>query len=242
MKTTILLIALISSFNSNSQNMNDYIYHVKKISKPLVIDANWNKPQWKNIQSIHIGNFKGEIPAFQPKVQVKLMYDSNFIYGIFRVDDKFVRCITDSINGPVWQDACVEFFFSPDNNLPEAYFNLEINCGGTPLFFYHTDAEAPKTPIDLGDIKSIEIAHTMPKITDPEITDSITWFIEFKLPIEMLKKYTTISTPSRGTYWKANFYKIARNNTNPHGITWALLDKDVNSFHSPEYFGKLLFK
>ena len=79
----------------------------------------------------------GEIPKFYPVVRAKMMYDRDNLYVIFRVEDRYVRCVTREFNGPVWDDSCVELFFSPDSGAPSKYFNLEINCGGTPLMYYN---------------------------------------------------------------------------------------------------------
>src|SRR3546814_10281760 len=117
-------------------------------------------------RSIEITNFIGEVPAFVPNAQVKMMYDDQNVYVIFRVQDRYVRNVTKDIGGPVYKDSAVEFFFSPDTNHPLTYFNLEVNCGGTPLLGFRSE-ERKRPSVD--DIKKIEIAHSMPQITDPEI-------------------------------------------------------------------------
>ena len=53
----------------------------------------------------------GTIPEFRPAVKAKMTYDDENLYVIFRVQDRYVRCITKDFNGPVWEDSCVEFFF-----------------------------------------------------------------------------------------------------------------------------------
>ena len=71
----------------------DAVYKVSRLKKPLKIDANWNKPQWKKIESIKIDKYMGKIPAFKPEVEAKMMYDNNNVYVIFRVKDRFVRSV-----------------------------------------------------------------------------------------------------------------------------------------------------
>ena len=58
----------------------------------------------------------------------------------------------------------------------------------------------------------------------------------------MLEKYSVITHPARGVEWKANFYKIAENSSNPHYITWSEVGIDHPDFHRPEFFGKLIFE
>jgi hypothetical protein len=217
------------------------VYEVHKSAQPVIIDGDWSKPQWKNIQPVDIINYMGGIPEFKPVAQAKMMYDDNNLYVIFLVKDRFVRCITSDFNGPVWEDSCVEFFFSPDNNFPERYFNLEINCGGTPLMHYNTVAGKETRIIDPDEIARIEIAHSLPQIIDPEIKDPLSWTIEYRIPCRMIEKFSPVTSPRKGVEWRANFYKIAENNSNPHYITWSAVVSDKPNFHIPHYFGLIRF-
>ena len=99
----------------------------------------------------------GPVPKFQPEVHAKMMYDDNNLYIIYIVHDQYVRCITNKINGPVWEDAAVEFFFAPDSNFPLLYFNLEMNCGGTPLMHYNLVPRKEFKQLEIEDIKNIDI-------------------------------------------------------------------------------------
>jgi hypothetical protein len=185
----------------------------------------------------------GDVPAFHPKVQAKMVYDKDNLYVIFRVEDKYVKSITDRNNGPVYRDSAVEFFFSSDVENPNLYFNIESNCGGKVLFHHNnpTDRSLNKRLTD-EDIARLEIAHSMPAIVDPEITGEVTWTIEYKVPIALLQKYSPVTTPAKGVEWRANFYKIAEITSNPHYITWSKIDRPRPNFHVPENFGRIIFK
>ncbi len=39
------------------------------------------------------------------------------------------------------------------------------------------------------DMARIEIAHSLPRIVDPELTEPTTWTIEYRLPLDVLEKY-----------------------------------------------------
>ena len=43
----------------------------------MIIDADWDKAQWKKIKEIPISNFMGDIPAFRQVVKAKMMYDQD---------------------------------------------------------------------------------------------------------------------------------------------------------------------
>jgi hypothetical protein len=109
-------------------------YGVKRCSEANTIDANWEKPFWREIEPAEIGLSRWPVQSEHlPKSEVKLQYDDHELYVIFRVQDQYVRAVTTQIHGEVWKDSCVEFFFAPNPNQPNAYFNVEINCCGVLL-------------------------------------------------------------------------------------------------------------
>lgn len=248
MKSIILKISLIAlfvviySFSNEPVMKKESVYNVARLGEPMKIDAIWDKPQWKNIQAIEITNYMGTIPGFKPLAQAKMMYDADNLYVIFHVKDRYVRCITKEINGPVWEDGAVEFFFAPDIKQPLLYFNLETNCGGTPLMHFNLVPRKESKELSKEDIKKIEIAHTLPQIIDPEMKDPVTWTLEYRIPLAILEKYFKITRPGKGVEWKANFYKIAENSSNPHYITWSVVEIEKPDFHRPEFFGRLIFE
>ncbi|PSL07273.1 carbohydrate-binding family 9-like protein [Cecembia rubra] len=217
-------------------------YFIHKLEGDLLIDGNWDKPQWHKADAIHILNNMGQDPGFFPKTQAKLLYDEDHLYGIFQVMDKYVKSVVEDINGPVYTDSCVEFFFSPDENNPLYYFNLEINCGGVALMQFSTEPHKKFKYLLPSDIEKIEIAHSLPKKVFPEIQDEVVWTIEFKMPLNMLSGYSKISDPKPGVVWKGNFYKTATFTSNPHYITWSYVDRPKPDFHLPQFFGTLIFQ
>jgi hypothetical protein len=243
MKTFSLLVLVVTcvalanpAWSQESGGDGLPVYKVRRLTTSLNIDAQWNKRAWKKVKTAEISNFIREVPAFRPVTELKIQYDDENIYVIFRVHDRYVRCITNTINGAVWKDAAVELFFCPDTTKPNSYFNLEINCGGTALLGFRS-----KKPTE-EDIKTIVIAHSLPEIVDPEISDPVVWTLEYRIPLSMLEKYTTITQPAKGVRWKANFSKIAENNSNPHHMTWSPITAPKPNFHMPQYFGTLQFQ
>ncbi|MGQ9619771.1 MAG: carbohydrate-binding family 9-like protein [Bacteroidales bacterium] len=237
------------SISSLGKTMNDrlimspeYVYNVQRLGETMIINCDWEKSEWKNAEIINIDNYLGKIPGFQPLTKARLIYDDENLYVIFKVEDCFVRCITTEINGPVWQDSCVELFLSPDVDYPERYFNIEINCGGTPLMSYNIIPRKKVITIPPEDIKMMEISHSLPGIVEPEIKEPVTWIIEYKIPLALLEKYSKVTRPANGVIWRGNFYKIAENNSNPHYISWSLIESPVADFHLPQFFGILRFQ
>ena len=232
----------INSDNSSITAIQESQYLVKRLQQPMTLDANWNKPQWEAMLPLKLENIVGEIPVFIPEVNAKMMYDDENIYVIFKVADRFIRSVTREINGPVWEDSCVEFFFAPDTAFPLKYYNLEINCGGTPLMHYNLIPRKDFKKLDYEHINKIEIAHSLPKTVDPEILEPVTWTIEYRIPIDILRKYSNVTLPKPGIIWRANFYKIADKTSNPHYLSWSVIKNAKPDFHLPQYFGDIKFE
>lgn len=218
------------------------IYKVKRIYEKFEINGDWNKTVWNLTASLEITNDNKWEMDFKPRTEVKLLYDDSFIYLVYKVEDQFVKCVTDKINGPVWRDSCVEFFFAPNVDEPNRYFNLEINCGGTVLMSYQKISKIEKLSISEDDIRQIKIISTMPGIIEKEIINPVKWILEIALPTKMLKKYSDISFPDSGIKWKANFYKCAEINSHPHWLSWTKINSDKPNFHQPHFFGEIEFE
>ena len=218
------------------------MYKVQRLQEKLTVDALWDKPQWASIEAIEVSHVLGPAPAFTPKTQVKLLYDEQNIYVIFLVQDCHVRAVTQDIHGNVWEDSCVEFFFSPCDKALLPYFNLEVNCGGTPLMHCSQVPRQTYRVVDTGDMTRIEIAHSLPRTVEPEINEPMTWTLEYRLPLDILEKYAASHRPRPGVTWRANFYKCGDKTSNPHWLTWSRISNDLLDFHQPEFFGLVAFE
>ncbi len=242
------LIALLwtgCSQNKTKTQDNGPVYEVVRAVKPVMIDGRWEKPEWQNISAVEITNMMGEKPLFTPATKAKMQYDDDYLYVIFHVDDRYVRCVVTEIDGPVYNESAVEFFFSPDPEFADGYFNLEINCGGTPLMrynIYDTPDKRNSTVLALEDIRKVEIAHSLPEVVDPEISEPVTWTLEYRIPIEILRRHSKVLHPKPGVEWKANFFKVSGKGTNAHFLTWSPVEYPIPKFHLPQFFGTLRFK
>ncbi len=216
-------------------------YRVGYVNLPPQIDADWEKPFWKVHPVLTLKHYMGEKPQHFPRTRARLAYDTNALYVIFQVQDQYVRAVAEKPQDPVYKDSCVEFFFSPEEDSDSGYFNLEMNCGGTLLFQHQLKRGEDVERVSGEDIERISIAHSLPRIVDPEIQDSVTWTVEYRLPFKLLTRYAPLRAPDTGTRWRANFYKCADATSHPHWLTWAPVDHPKPNFHLPEFFGTLVF-
>lgn len=224
------------------QAKQNYTYKVKKLETEMVIDANWDKPQWADVEALEIKNFMGDKPEHFPIAQAKLMYDDENIYVIFKVDDNYIKAVAKEYHDAVWQDSCVEFFFVPSGDLADGYFNLETNCGANFLFCHQHVVGQDTIKVATEDCDKVEIKSTLPRFIEEEITEPTTWTLEYRLPLSILEKYAPVGQPAPGVKWRANFFKCGDETSHPHWLTWSFIDYPTPRFHMPEFFGVLEFE
>lgn len=227
---------------AESTQDKQYTYSVEYTDQPPAINARWSKKLWNNTNTIRLENYIRDYPSHFPETQARLRYDKENIYVIFHVKDRYVKATAKETNGRVWEDSCVEFFFTPGPDVSRGYFNLETNCKGIFLLQYHKGS-GKGGYVDLKDAGQIEISHSLEKNVENETAKPLTWIIEYRIPFSILSKYMEVDYPESGVKWRANFYKIVGDKTShPHRLTWAPIVHPKPNFHLPEFFGWLEFK
>jgi hypothetical protein len=216
-------------------------YLIRKQTSPIVIDADWNKSFWQSIEPAVLEHVHPASSPHTPQTQVKVAYDDRAIYLCFRVQDHYVKAITTQTNGPVWRDSCVEFFFSPNPEKPETYFNIETNCCGVLLAQHHIGPRKNSRCLDAADCQKIQMASSASGPIRQEIIKSLTWTVEYALPLKILTRYAAYEKPAPGVVWRGNFYKCADDTSHPHWLMWSPALTEAPDFHRPEYFGVLEF-
>ena len=119
----------------------EYKYTVQRAKQKPALAGNWDNGTWADVQTLDIDKIKplaGQ-PEHTPRTQAKLLYDDQNIYVIFRVEDSYVLAAKKNFDDHVCQDSCVEFFFTPGDDISLGYVNIEMNCGGTMLCHHQID-------------------------------------------------------------------------------------------------------
>lgn len=217
-------------------------YRVPRMKDNPTIDADWSKAAWKDVTPVTLEYYMGDEPAHQPKAQARAAYDDQFLYLIWKVEDKYVLAKRTKHQQDVWRDSCVEFFFTPGGDpMERGYFNLETNCTGAKLFGNHvTGSKGEKFTAE--DFAGIVTASSLKGPIDAEIAEPTTWTLEYRIPLSLLEKFTKIERPRPGVTWRANFYKCADDASHPHWLTWSPVTNVEPSFHLPKYFGIVAFE
>ncbi|MDP6017666.1 MAG: carbohydrate-binding family 9-like protein [Candidatus Latescibacteria bacterium] len=224
-------------------------YTIRSAQQPLGSPtSDWDNPLWDAADTLDINLYRWEDSGHHPHTQARVLYDDDFLAAIFRVEDRYVRAVSENFGDPVSQDSCVEFFLSPYSmEQTDAYFNFELSCGGT-LLLRRCSSSAERgwgrtSPLLAeSDASLIRVAHSLPSRVEPEITEPTSWTVEFHVPFELFGRYfVDLPRPTTGTEWKGNLYKCAGASSHPHWGTWAPIHLAKPSFHAPAFFQPLHF-
>jgi len=200
-------------------------------------------PVWPAIEPVSVGNFLPESSPHRPRTLVQVVYDAQGLHGRFEVEDRFVRCVRLGYGSEVWKDSCVEFFVEPKPS--RGYFNFEFNCGGAFLVNHIVDptrtAEGFKEFVRIPEsvARAARVRSSLPAVCDPEITEAVTWTLDFFIPFALLEKYVGPLGEVAGQTWRGNFFKCAEENSHPHWAAWSPVDEF--NFHRCHCFGELRF-
>jgi hypothetical protein len=219
-------------------------YVVRKSSAELPLGTAWNDPVWAAAQTLEVTHFRPESSGHRPRTCAKLLYSANGIHGIFRVDDRYIRCVRSNYFAEVWKDSCVEFFAQPKPD--RGYFNFEFNCGGAFLCSYIINPERrpggfkefTKLPWEVGG--QIQVRSSLPRIIEKEITEPTVWTLQFFIPFSLFEPFAGKLGGIPGQKWRGNFFKCAEEVSQPHWASWAPVDEF--NFHLPRCFGTIRFE
>lgn len=219
-------------------------YTVRKTASRPVLNGNWSAPVWQAAETLTVANVRPESSDHHPKVAARLLHSGTAIYGIYRVEDRYVRAAHQGFQAPVCRDSCVEFFCRPHVGI--GYFNFEFNCGGALLCSYIRDWTrigkagfadfemlGPEAP------EAVDIFHSLPEKVDPEIAEPTVWTLQFAIPVSLLETYCGLLGDLSGRTWTANLYKCGDETSHPHWLTWAPVD--ALNFHLPNCFQPIHF-
>ena len=211
-------------------------------------ETRWNSPPWSQAETIDVTHWHAQGSDHRPRTQCKVLWDDDALHLLWRVEDRYIRCVRTEYISDVYNDTAVEFFFEPSPEL--GYMNIEVNCGGAFLVgIPGRDGKPvpPDAPPGFGrerlpweQAKEIELETSMPRITDPEIAGPLTWYLRERVPLSVIEWRFDPLRPLAGKRWRVNFYKISGDNSHPHYGQWSPIGERL-SFHQPQYFGEMDF-
>ncbi len=224
--------------------MNVPAYDVLEARVPPELACLWDGPSWRSVPDLAVARFHPKGSDHRPVTRAKLQHDLDRLYALWQVQDRFVRSVHTAYDSDTYKDSCVELFLRPGET--GGYFALEVNCGGAYSLRYIEDWTrtanrfARWSPVPAGLAAAIRVAHSLPTVTDPEMTGPLTWLVELAIPFDLLESFAGPLRPLPGCTWGANVFKCGDETSHPHWGSWAPIGEALN-FHQPQYFGTLRF-
>ena len=171
-----------------------------------------------------------------PQTRFSIVHNGESIFIKFHVTEDYLKVTYHHSNDPVYNDSCVEFFISIDNE--NEYYNFEFNCIGTCLSAFGTKIKTERRYLPHSVISKIKRQSIIKAgVNTPE--GLICWELTIAIPIEVFS-YHNIET-LEGLNCRANFYKCGDALPEPHFVAWNEIKSEEPNFHLPEFFGKLSF-
>lgn len=212
----------------------------RAVEPPL--DGRVEGSPWERADPLSIDRFPWDTTEHREDTTVRLLYDDRAVYLQFQATaDRCSAAVTD-LNGPVYEDSCVEFFASPPSVPPDSYFNFEANCVGTFLLGYGTPTDRRRVDAPLAEAIRVETSVPGPTATGPLPDGADGWWLAAALPFDALGTFAGVAVdPGPGTEWRANLYRCG-GEVDPQFAAWAPIDAPEPDFHRPAAFGTLVFE
>lgn len=174
---------------------------------------------------------------YQPEVKFRAAHVGDAILLHYQVTEASVRAVATADDGRVWEDACVEFFLSPESN--DFYYNFECNCAAKLLL--HGGPAGGERPGAAEDVlKSVKRWASLGTEPFEERVGECTWEVALVIPASAIFRHEIVDL--NGKTMRANFYKCGDLLQTPHFLSWSPIDLPKPKFHCPEFFGEIMFE
>lgn len=181
-------------------------------------------------------NWKDEYP-YQPNVDFAIAYTDEAVLLHYRVTEASVRATAGHDNGPVWEDACVEFFSMPGGD--DVYYNVECNCVGT-LLIGAGDSRTGRQHAPEAVLSQVSRWASLGNDGFEERIGECSWEVALVIPFSAFFLHHISSLQGKSV--RANFYKCGDKLQTPHFLSWSSIDLPKPNFHCPDFFGTLHFE
>lgn len=173
---------------------------------------------------------------YKPSVEFAIAHSGQSVFLKFYVTEKQVQAFNLDMNGPVYQDSCVEFFISWGDD--KSYYNLEFSCSGTCNFGYGRHREKRELiSKELIRMVRYQSAFTSVSTASPY---QVHWELCVMIPLEVFSQHSLSSFDAQAC--KVNFFKCGDLLPEPHYLSWADISYPEPNFHLPEFFGQACFE
>ncbi|MBI3209886.1 MAG: c-type cytochrome [Candidatus Solibacter usitatus] len=213
-------------------------YRIQRAASPITIDANLDEAAWQQASPVSAFIYNWFTAGEKEMTTAKLLWDDENLYVAFRSFDRHISAYERKRHGPVSKDDCLEIFISPNPQKVRNYYTFEINAIGTMLNRNKSDWYTGGATWEPEGVRYRSTFHGM--ASKDESANDREWILEMAIPLRNFAKDAVNMPPRAGDEWRLNLMRTG-GKTNAQQSTWSPIPAAVHSFHSPEYFGKVIF-
>ncbi len=259
MRIALGLALLVSApaFGQTWDAMRDIVprsYVAYRAESPVIIDgllddAEWSAAPWTE-PFVDIEGDGHPAPRFDTRA--KILWDDDFLYVGFRLDEPHVWGSITQQNAVIFKDNDIEIFLDPDGD-NHNYYEFEVNALNTiwelTLRQPYKDGGPAISPTNLPGLRSAILVDGT--LNDPEDVDAA-WFVEVALPLDELARFNNGRRPTNGDTWRVNFSRVQWQHrftangryqklpdTPENNWTWS--PQGIIDMHRPERWGFVRF-
>ena len=221
-------------------------YTVKRVTEKIVIDGILDDSDWQAAEPAGDFSFPWkESTGEKEQTEAKLLWDDNFLYVSFKCEDSCLNAERFDTNAETYRDDAVEIFWNPNPETPNRYYIFEFNCVGNILSVHK--------PFD-GDPGGFEfVKERKYRVMVPHIAQSIQgtlnkdddtdtgFVVEAAIRFSDYPELSKKPTPVAGDMWRVGLNRLNWKPTQELSMWSPVLDPEIKTFHSPEYYGKIVF-
>lgn len=206
--------------------------------KEYIITQYAGAPDWDAVPVTLIDCFcwKEQYP-YQPRstAQVCLVDNTRLAVRLCSYEESPVS-VCRQLDGPVYKDSCIEFFFNPYPQTSDCYLNFECNHAGWLFINYGSETDWHFRH------KTTELGLPHPPVTTFCGKDGFGayWGVSFEIPLDFFLPIYGQGELLSSHRLRGSFFKCGDDTPRPHFGSWQQIQSDKPNFHLPEYFGDLI--
>lgn len=214
---------------------------ISRATGPVPLTGDVEGTPWATADSVEVDAFPWDVAASKQSTVVRPLYDDDALYLQYHASDRHSAAETTELNGPVWEDSCVELFATLEPERRPHYVNVEVNCVGTFRLGFGPDRD-DRDLIDAELAETVRVETSVDGPTKEPSPDDDEWWVAVALPFETLAAFAGVPvSPGEGTTWRGNFHRLG-GPTDQQFAAWNPVDAPEPDFHRPSSFGRLVFE
>ncbi len=185
------------------------------------------QPDWASVPALPLLACRWS-PHVPPAASARCVWSTEALRVRLESEAAPARAENTAPDSPVWEDSCLEFFFTADGR---TYINLEGNARGALRASIGPDRHARRL------LRELDVP--LPLVAASCGADG--WSVSFTIPAALLETLLGV-TPHSGLRLRGNFYACGDRTPAPYYAAWNPVETPAPDFHRPEYFGELLLR